>query len=62
MDEEATIPPEQSQVISKLKSLEAKLQQIDAIRGCTAGFPSGTNMLLEDRRQERERELAEDGY
>jgi len=32
------------------------------MRGCTAGFPPGSDLLLEDRRLERERELAKDGY
>ncbi len=30
--------------------------------GITAGGPSGTDMLLEDRRLERERELREEGW
>jgi hypothetical protein len=32
------------------------------MRGCTAGYPSGTEMLLEDRRIERQRELEENGW
>ena len=32
------------------------------MRGITAGGPSGTDMLLEDRRLERERELREEGW
>jgi antitoxin PrlF len=32
------------------------------MRGITAGGPSGTEMLLEDRRLERERELREEGW
>lgn len=43
-------------------TLEEKLQLIDEMCGCTAGYPSGTDMLLEDRRLERERELAEEGW
>ena len=44
------------------QSLAAKLGLIDEMQGCTAGLPSGTDMLLEERRRERERELAEEGW
>ena len=44
------------------QSLEAKLSRIRAMRGYTAGGPSGTDILLEDRRRERERELREEGW
>jgi AbrB family looped-hinge helix DNA binding protein len=44
------------------QNLEAKLRRIKAMRGYTAGGRSGTEILLEDRRQERERELREDGF
>jgi len=44
------------------QSLEAKLQRIRSVRGITAGGPSGTDLLLEDRWQERERQLREDGW
>lgn len=40
----------------------AKLRLVDKLFGCTAGASSGTDMLLEDRRQEREMELAKDGF
>jgi AbrB family looped-hinge helix DNA binding protein len=53
---------EGTRVILEPDSLAAKLRRIKEMRGCTAGFPSGTDMLLEDRRLERERELAHDGY
>lgn len=53
---------EGTQVILEPDSLAAKLRRIKEMRGCTAGFPSGSDMLLEDRRLERERELARDGY
>jgi hypothetical protein len=43
-------------------TLEQKLRRIKAVRGITAGSPSGTEMLLEDRRLKRERELAEEGF
>jgi len=35
---------------------------IDLVMGLTAGGPSGCDLLLEDRRHERERELVEDGW
>jgi AbrB family looped-hinge helix DNA binding protein len=40
----------------------AKRRLIEELRGCTAGGPSGTDMLLEDRRRERELELTKDGF
>jgi hypothetical protein len=42
--------------------MAAKLRLISEMRGCTAGLPSGTEMLLEDRRLERKRELEEEGW
>jgi AbrB family looped-hinge helix DNA binding protein len=53
---------EGTRVILEPDSLAAKLRRIKEMRGCTAGFPSGSDMLLEDRWLERERELARDGY
>ena len=50
------------ELILKPVTLASKLAMIKKMRGCTAGFPSGSDMLLEDRRLERERELAKDGY
>lgn len=44
------------------ESLTAKLRRIEQMRGITAGGPSGTEILLEDRRLERERELREEGW
>lgn len=44
------------------QSLEAKLRLIKAMRGYTAGGPSMTDALLEERRRERERELNEEGW
>lgn len=44
------------------QSLAAKLRRIKEMRGYTAGGPSMTDALLEDRRRERERELAEEGW
>ena len=53
---------EGTRVILEPATLSAKLRLIDEMQGCTAGLPSGTDMLLEDRRLERERELAEEGW
>jgi len=50
------------QVILEPETLAMKLRKIKEMRGCTAGFPPGTDMLLEDRRRERERELAKEGF
>jgi hypothetical protein len=43
-------------------TLEEKLRLIKALRGLTAGGPSMRDELLEDRRLERKRELAEEGW
>ena len=53
---------EGTQVILQPDTLAAKLQRIKEMRGCTAGGPSMTDALLEDRRRERERELTEEGW
>lgn len=53
---------EGTSVILEPETLAAKLRQIKAMRGITAGGPSMTDALLEDRRIERERELAEEGW
>jgi len=53
---------EGTRVILEPATLSAKLRLIDEMQGCTAGLPSGTDMLLEDRRLERERELSEEGW
>jgi AbrB family looped-hinge helix DNA binding protein len=44
------------------QSLAAKLRLIEQLHGYTAGGPSMTDALLEDRRLERERELREEGW
>jgi AbrB family looped-hinge helix DNA binding protein len=49
-------------LILEPQTLAAKLQMIDDMQGCTAGYGSGTDMLLEDRRLERKRELEEEGW
>ncbi len=51
-----------TRVVLEPETLALKLRKIKAMRGCTAGFPPGSDLLLEDRRLERERELAKDGY
>jgi AbrB family looped-hinge helix DNA binding protein len=48
-------------VILEPQTLAAKLRILKELRGCTAGLPSGCDMLLEDRRREREMELAKYG-
>jgi bifunctional DNA-binding transcriptional regulator/antitoxin component of YhaV-PrlF toxin-antitoxin module len=53
---------EGTRLILEPETLAAKLRLIKEMRGCTAGLPSGTDMLLEDRRLERARELAEEGW
>jgi AbrB family looped-hinge helix DNA binding protein len=56
------IRQEGARVILEPETLTAKLRLIDQLCGITAGGPSGTDMLLEDRRREREMELAKDGF
>jgi hypothetical protein len=46
----------------KPMTLEEKLRLIAEMRGCTAGGPSMCDSLLEERRRERELELAKDGW
>lgn len=54
---------EGGRVILDPETLAAKFRKIEQMRGCTAGRrPSGTEILLEDRRLERERELREEGW
>jgi AbrB family looped-hinge helix DNA binding protein len=53
---------EGQRLILEPRTLKAKLRLIDEMQGVTAGLPSGTDMLLEDRRIERERELREEGW
>ncbi len=56
------IRQEGTQLILEPDTLAAKLRLIDELCGITAGGPSMTDMLLEDRRLERERELAEESW
>jgi AbrB family looped-hinge helix DNA binding protein len=58
----AVVSVEGTRVILETDGLAEKIRRIKELRGITAGLPSGTDMLLEDRRLERERELAEEGW
>jgi hypothetical protein len=62
MDQSNAKPPEETAVIRRPMTLEEKLRLIYELRGITAALPSGTDMLLEDRRLERAREWAEEGW
>jgi AbrB family looped-hinge helix DNA binding protein len=53
---------EGARVILDPETLASKLRLIDDMHGCTAGHGSGTDLLLEERRLERQRELAEEGW
>ena len=53
---------EGTRVILEADTVAAKLRRIEEMRGCTAGRGSGTDLLLEERRREREREFAEEGW
>jgi AbrB family looped-hinge helix DNA binding protein len=56
------IRQEGTRLILEPQTLAAKLKLIRELRGLTAGGPSMTDELLEDRRREREAELARDGW
>jgi AbrB family looped-hinge helix DNA binding protein len=53
---------EDGRLIVDPQSLAAKLRLIKKMHGYTAGGASMTDALLEERRLERERELAEEGW
>ena len=53
---------EDGRMIVDPQSITAKLRRIQQMRGFTKGGPSMTDALLEERRQERERELREEGW
>jgi hypothetical protein len=61
MDSEDSIKGQEGEGVRKPLNLEEKLRLIDELRGSTAGGPSMCDMLLEDRRRERELELSKDG-
>jgi AbrB family looped-hinge helix DNA binding protein len=56
------IRQEGEMLILEPQTMAAKLRKIRELRGLTAGGPSMTDELLEDRRREREAELAKDGW
>jgi AbrB family looped-hinge helix DNA binding protein len=56
------IRQEGMRLVLEPQTQEAKLRLIDELCGITAGGPSMTDMLLEDRRLERARELSEEGW
>jgi AbrB family looped-hinge helix DNA binding protein len=53
---------EGARVILDPETMAAKLRLIDEMHGSAAGHESGTDLLLEERRIEREQELAEEGW
>jgi AbrB family looped-hinge helix DNA binding protein len=57
-----TLRVDGGQMILDPQNVESKLRRIKTMRGYTAGGPSGTDLLLEDRRIERERELRKEGF
>jgi AbrB family looped-hinge helix DNA binding protein len=56
------IRQEGDRVILEPQTLSAKLRIIDELCGLTAGGPSMTDMLIEERHQERAMELEKDGW
>lgn len=59
---EIAVSLEGSRVVLDADTVAAKLRRIAEVRGSTAGHGSGTDLLLEERRQERDRELREEGW
>ena len=56
------IRQEGAEVVLSPETMTAKLNLIEKMHGCTRGDSSGSELLLEDRRLERERELREEGW
>ena len=56
------IRQEGMRLILEPQTLASKLRLIDEMQGCAAGYGSGTDMLFEDRRLERQRELEKEGW
>ncbi|HZB89163.1 MAG TPA: AbrB/MazE/SpoVT family DNA-binding domain-containing protein [Terracidiphilus sp.] len=56
------IRQEGTRVILEPETRKAKLELVRKMCGITAGGPSMTDALLEERRLERERELREEGW
>jgi AbrB family looped-hinge helix DNA binding protein len=57
-----SIRQEGEEVVLRPETVASKLSLIEKMHGCTEGGASGTDLLLEDRRLERERELREEGW
>jgi AbrB family looped-hinge helix DNA binding protein len=53
---------EGGRIVLAPETLAAKLRMIDEMCGYTAGGPSMTDELLEERRREREREWRDEGW
>jgi AbrB family looped-hinge helix DNA binding protein len=49
-------------LVLELDTVESRIRKMKALRGTTAGRPSMTDALIEERRMERERELREEGW
>jgi hypothetical protein len=61
VNENEEIDAYEPSVILASRSREESLRLVEKMRGITSGLPSGTEILLEDRRREREQEMA-DGW
>ncbi len=53
---------EGEELVLSPQTLASKLLVLKGLRGCMAGTSSMTDRLLEERRLDRERELAKDGW
>jgi hypothetical protein len=62
MDNDQIVAQEGASSSPDSELLVAQLRLIDELRGSTAGGPSMCDMLLEERRRDRELELAKDGW
>jgi hypothetical protein len=62
MDKKAATPAKENPAIRVQMSQEEIRRLIEDVCGSTADGPSMCDELLEDRRRERERELAEEGW
>jgi len=62
MDNDQSIAQEGASPTSDSELLAARFRLIDELRGSTAGGPSMCGMLLEERRRDREMELAKHGW
>jgi AbrB family looped-hinge helix DNA binding protein len=51
-----------NELILSPQTLASKLRILKELRGCMAGGPSMTDMLLEERCRDSERDLAKDGW